>query len=356
MCLAFKTQGQTLYAAFALVAALFHILNHAVFKGLLFLGAGAVLSGTHTRNMEQLGGLIKKMPWTAAYFLIGAVAISALPPLNGFVSEWMTFVAILLGIETGSTGMHFFLPVLASLLGLAGALAATCFVKAFGISFLGMPRSKHATGAHEISGSMKLGMGILATSCLALALSAPWVVKILWKITNTFSNVNLPMESVVQKLFLISPSKASQFSPLLLAFILLGFIFGSAVLLRIFLGKQKVRIGPSWDCGMPRLEPRMQYSATGYSKPLRRIFSFLYQPTRHVELEDEGHELLRTAQRFETKITQPVDEWVYKPLANLISSLSQKAKHIQTGHIQLYLSYIFITLILLLLFWGGHSS
>ena len=138
--------------------------------------------------------------------------------------------------------------------------------------------------------------------------------------------------------------------------VLLGFLAGTVALLRMVLGKKLVRLGPSWDCGMSGLEPRMQYTSTGFSKPLRRIFSFLYQPTRRVELEDEGHEMLRTAQRFESKITHPVDEWVYRPLANLIAVFSKKAKQIQTGHIQLYLSYIFITLILLLLFMGGRSS
>ncbi len=356
MALVFKALHQPIYMVFALVAALYHVINHAVFKGFLFLGAGSVLHSTHTRNMEDLGGLIRKMPWTAVFFLIGAMAISALPPLNGFVSEWLTFIALLLGFQGVGEGMHFFSPVLAALLGLAGALAATCFVKAFGISFLGKARSQHAAGAHEVSGSMKLGMGILAVSCLGLSLTAPWILKVLRTVAQVLSGAEVPMEALVQKLFLTSPSGSSQFSPLLITAILLGSLAGTAILLRIVLGKKLVRLGPSWDCGMPGLEPRMQYTSTGYSKPLRRIFSFLYQPTRRVELEDEGHELLRTAQRFESKITHPVDEWVYRPLADLVALFSQKAKQIQTGHIQLYLSYIFITLILLLLFVGGRSS
>ncbi|MFA5167298.1 MAG: hydrogenase 4 subunit B [Candidatus Omnitrophota bacterium] len=356
MALVFKTLHQPLYAGFALIAALYHVINHAVFKGLLFLGAGSVLSGTHTRNIEHLGGLIRKMPWTAAYFLTGAMAISALPPLNGFVSEWLIFIALLLGFEGVGVGRHFFSPILASLLGLAGALAATCFVKAFGIAFLGKARSRHAAEAHEVSGSMKSGMGILAVGCLGLSLAAPWVLKVLGTVSQALSGADIPMGALTQKLFLISPSESSRFSPFLIAMILLGFLAGTAVLLRMVLGKKLVRVGPSWDCGMPGLEPRMQYTSTGYSKPLRRIFSFLYQPTRRVELEDEGHEMLRTAQRFESKITHPVDEWVYRPLANLVAVFSRKAKRIQTGHIQLYLSYIFITLILLLLFLGGRSS
>ncbi len=355
MALVFKTLHQPLYAGFALIAALYHVINHAIFKGLLFLGAGSVLSGTHTRNMEGLGGLIRKMPWTAVFFLVGAMAIAALPPLNGFVSEWLTFIALLLGCEGASPAMRFFSPLLAALLGLAGALAATCFVKAFGISFLGKPRSEHAAHAHEASGSMKTGMGVLAVSCFGLALAAPWIVPVLGKAAKSLSGADIPMTALTQKAFLMSPSGTSQFSPLLIVLVLSVFLLGTVILLRLTFGRKHVRIGPSWDCGMPGLEPRMQYTATGYSKPLRRIFSFLYQPTRRVELDDESHAMLRTAQRFESKITHHVDEWVYKPLSELVADLSRKAKQIQTGHIQLYLSYIFITLILLLLFFGGRS-
>lgn len=355
MALVFKTLHQSLFAGFALFAALYHVINHAAFKGLLFLGAGSVLSRTHTRNMEDLGGLIRKMPWTAAYFLVGAMAISALPPLNGFVSEWLIFITLLLGFESAGPAMHFFSPLLAALLGFAGALAAACFIKAFGITFLGRSRSTHTDHAREVSGSMKLGMGILAASCLGLALAAPWILGVLEKAVNTLFGEAIPMAVLTQKTFLISPSGSSQFSPALIVLILSAFLTGTVVFLRVIFGKKIVRIGPSWDCGMPGLGPRMQYTATGHSKPLRRIFSFLYQPTRRVELEDEGHEMLRTAQRFESKITHPVDEWVYKPLTELVSDLSRKAKQIQTGHIQLYLSYIFVTLILLLLFFGGRS-
>lgn len=355
MALVFSSSKQPCYASFALIAALYHVMNHATFKGLLFLGAGSVFSRTHTRDMEKLGGLIQTMPWTALYFLVGSIAISALPPLNGFVSEWLTFIALLLGLEGAGVGIHFFSPILAALLGLAGALAATCFVKAFGITFLGQPRSPFATHAQEVDGSMKLGMGILAVSCLGLALAAPWILEILNEITETLSNFNIPMGVLVQKTFLMSPSGTSQFSPLWIAILLCGFLAGTVLFSRVIFGKSVFKIGPSWDCGMPGLEPRMQYTATGYSKPLRRIFSFLYQPTRRVELEDEGHDILRTAQRFESKITHPVDQWFYEPLAELVSKWSQKAKRIQTGHIQLYLSYIFITLILLLLFFGGRS-
>lgn len=349
MGVVFKSTGNSLYASFAITAALFHTLNHAAFKGLLFLASGSILSKTHTRNIEHLGGLIRRMPWTAALFLVGALSISALPPLNGFISEWMTFMALLLGFEGKGVGVRFFSPLLASLLGLAGALAATCFMKAFGICFLGAPRSQHTQEVCEVSESMKWGMGILAGSCFLFACSAPWMVGMLRNIPESLMG-SVPSGMFARKAFLWSPSGVSQISPLGIGLVLLLVIPFTMVAIRLILGKQPLRLGPNWDCGLPGLSPRMQYTATGYSKPLRRIFSFLYQPTRRVELEDEGHEILRTAERFESKISHIFDDWIYKPASNLISTLSQKAKQIQTGHIQLYLAYIFITLILLLLF------
>lgn len=350
MSLIFISNEKPIYASFALIAALFHTLNHATFKGLLFLGAGAVLSKTHTRNLEELGGLIKKMPWSAAYFLIGSVSISALPPFNGFVSEWMTFISLLAGFECQGTAIRFFAPMVASLLGFAGALAATCFVKAFGICFLGEPRSDYAREAQEVSQSMRVAMGILAASCLFFSLSAPWIISLLEKVSRTFIETSTATPVFTSQGFLISLPQMSQFSPLFVGSILLGFLF-IGILFYTMMENEKIKLAPSWDCGLPKLTPRMQYTATGYSKPLRRIFSFLYQPTRRVELEEEGHKILRTARHFESQVIHIFDEWI-RPLAKLMAFASQKAKLIQTGHIQLYLSYIFMTLIVLLIYWS----
>lgn len=352
MSIVFLASNQMSYASFALIAVLFHLVNHTVFKGLLFLGAGSVVSGTHTRNMEALGGLIKKMPVTAFCFLMGSIAISGLPPLNGFISEWLIFVSLLLGLESQSVVVRFFSPVLASLLGLTGALAATCFVKVFGISFLGVPRSGHVAKAHEASNSMKIAMTALVVSLFALVLFSPWLVSLFGNITKDILGATLDIKFFRGAAFLKSPFGGSQFSPAVLIAIVFVFLIVLGIWLRVAMRKKSVRISATWDCGMPSLSPRMQYSSTGFSQPLRRILSFLYQPSRRVELEDEGHVILRTAQHFEYGITHFVDELIYRPMARLISELSHKAKRIQTGHIQLYLSYIFITLILLLLFAG----
>src|SRR5205085_5685740 len=155
-------------AALALVAGLFHTLNHGVFKCLLFLAAGGVLHATHTRNMEKMGGLIRRMPSTSLYFLIGAVAISGLPPLNGFVSEWLTYQALLAGFGTTHSLTRLMFPIAGSLLALTAALAAACFVKAFGIPFLALPRSEAAANAQEASPAMQYGMALLAAACFVL--------------------------------------------------------------------------------------------------------------------------------------------------------------------------------------------
>jgi hydrogenase-4 component B len=348
MSLLFLSNSQFIFASFAFIAALYHVLNHAIFKGLLFLGSGAVLSQTRTANMEELGGLIKKMPWTAVFFLVGAMAISALPPLNGFVSEWMTFIALLSGFQCRGTGIRFFAPILASLLGLAGALAATCFVKAFGITFLGASRSEHAEHAREVNLSMRIGLGILAFGCLFFALTAPCIVTLLGRVAADLGGQEIASSSFVGSQFLVHPSGLTQSSPLWIFFLLTGMLAVVLIAVRMLRGKLNYSVGETWGCGFSPWTPRMQYSATGYSKPLRRIFSFLYQPTRQVEIEDEGHEVLRTAMRFKTKIRPLFEEIFYRPPVKLLLFFSKQAKRIQTGHIQLYLSYIFVTLIVLL--------
>lgn len=350
MGVVFSSAQQSVYASFAIIAALYHVINHATFKGLLFLAAGSILGGVHTRNMEHLGGLIKKMPWTAASFLVGSAAISALPPLNGFVSEWMTFIALLSGIECDGLGPRSFSPVLASLLGLAGALAAACFVKAFGISFLGKCRSRQAEEAREESASMRLGMAIPALSCFGLAAAAPWIVKILGRTAGALLGQDIPDPAFGSRGLLVFPSSLGELNPPWVFMAIAGSLSAVFVFMSLLSKKRPIRISPTWDCGMPELSPRMQYSATGYSKPLRRIFSFLYQPTRKVEIEDEGLSVLRTATRFDSGIRPLFEEILYRPVARLTLFFSQQAKRIQTGHIQIYLGYIFIALILLLIF------
>src|SRR5437667_3008256 len=191
--LMFLHTGHPVLATLALIAGLYHTINHAVFKALLFLGAGAVLHATHTRNMEEMGGLIKRMPKTAFFFLIGAVAISALPPLNGFVSEWLTYQSLLQGFGTTTSLVRLMFPLSGAMLALTGALAAACFVKAFGITFLAQPRSEHAANAHEVAPTMLLGMGLLTAACVFLGLFPTVFLRLFEPFTEQLMGQPLPV-------------------------------------------------------------------------------------------------------------------------------------------------------------------
>src|SRR5437773_9112103 len=192
--LLFLRAGHPVLAALALMAGLYHTINHASFKGLLFLGAGAVVHATHTRNMEQRGGLIKRMPQTAFFFRIGAVAISALPPLNGFVSEWLTYQALLQGFGTTESLWRLVFPLSGAMLALTGALAAACFVKAFGITFLAQPRSDHAAQAQEVAPSMRFGMAVLAAACVLLGLFPTAFVRLTDPLTQQLTSQQLSVQ------------------------------------------------------------------------------------------------------------------------------------------------------------------
>src|SRR5213593_3971491 len=206
--LMFLHTGHTVLASLALIAGLYHTINHATFKGLLFLGAGAVLHSTHTRNMEEMGGLIKRMPQTAFFFLIGAVAISALPPLNGFVSEWLTYQALLQGFGTTESLWRLVFPLSGAMLALTGALAAACFVKAFGITFLAQPRSDHAAQAQEVAPSMRFGMAVLTAACVLLGLFPTALVRLLDPLTQQLTGHQLSAQlSLADGLVLTSLSE-----------------------------------------------------------------------------------------------------------------------------------------------------
>ena len=180
--LIFYSYGLMTLAALGLIGGLYHTLNHASFKGLLFLGAGSILHATNTRNIEKMGGLIKRMPWTALFFLIGSISISALPPFNGFVSEWLVFQSLLAGFNIPKPELVILMPVAVGMLALTSGLAAACFVKAFGISFLAIPRSTEAENAKESPLSMQIGMGLLALACIGLGLAPVVIVPLLGKV------------------------------------------------------------------------------------------------------------------------------------------------------------------------------
>lgn len=351
--LMFSHSGHTVLAALALLAGLYHTFNHALFKGLLFLGSGAVLHATHTRNMEELGGLAKRMPQTAFFFLIGAVAISALPPLNGFVSEWLTYQALLLGFGTTSSLIRLIFPLSGALLALTGALAAACFVKAFGITFLAQPRSNHAREAHEVAGSMRLAMGLLTLACVVVGLFPGSFMRLfLDPITSQLTGVELGARlSSANGLVLSSlgqaPGTVSTLGLLFLALCLVPI----PLFLRFVLGRKSgTRVAPTWDCGQPGLTPQMEYTATGFSKPIRMIFRALFRPHRDVQREYDFSPYFAKTIRFDSHIEEIFVERLYRPLRIFILRVSRRVRALQAGSIHAYLLYIFVTLILLLLF------
>jgi hydrogenase-4 component B len=354
--LLFRSYGHPQLAALALIAGLFHTLNHAIFKSLLFLGAGSVVHATGTRNMERMGGLIRRMPSTALYFLIGAIAISGLPPLNGFVSEWLTYQALLAGFGATTDLTRVGFPIAGALLALTAALAAACFVKAFGITFLALPRSEEAGRAEEVSIPMRAGMAMLALACVLLGLGATWFLPVFTPIVRQAFGAGATKDLIAGNGFLLTPGsvQAGSVSPAVLGLLLA--ILGAAPLLvwyavrrRPGWSSRRVK-GPTWDCGLPGLTAENEYTATAFSKPLRMIFKALFRPRREIQAEYEISPYYPKAIHFESEIESTFEVRIYRPLKEGILWAAARMRWMQSGNINLYLAYIFVTLILLLLF------
>jgi hydrogenase-4 component B len=350
--LVFRVAGHPQLAAVALIAAMFHTLNHAIFKCLLFLGAGSVLHSTGTRNMEEMGGLIRSMPATAVCFLIGAVAISGLPPLNGFVSEWLTYQSLLAGF--GATGglTRILFPLAGSMLALTGALAAACFVKAFAITFLALPRGAESRSIHEAPRSMVAGMGGLTVACLGLGLGATWFLPVFDGMTEQLLGQRVGSNLVSRHGFVLSEGlrHGGTVSTAAIAIGLLFLLIPGALLVSIGARRFATRRGPAWDCGLPGLTEENEYTATAFSKALRMIFSVLYQPRREIQAVFDVSPYFPKEIRFESEIEPTFEKRLYVPLKDLVLWFSTRMRAIQAGSIHAYLAYIFITLVLLFLF------
>ncbi len=258
-------------SSLSLIACFYHILNHSIFKGLLFMSAGSVLHSTSTKNMEKLGGLIKTMPKTALFFLIGSISICALPPFNGFVSEWILYQSLISGFYAPSNFVKIMTPLFASSLALTGAIAGTAFVKSFGISFLGNPRSENAKMAHEAPFTMTIPMCLLAVLCFLFGIFPNIIITIIvlpvFDITGTFVN------SFSKGPFIIISGSMSTLL-ITLSFVLIILIV--LVLIKMFFSKTGIVFKESRDCGILALNSRMQYTATAFTKPLKIIFRFFH--------------------------------------------------------------------------------
>jgi hydrogenase-4 component B len=339
-------------AVFSLIAGLYHLINHAIFKGLLFLCAGSVYKATGTRDIEKLGGLIKKMPQTAVYFLLGVMAISALPPLNGFVSEWLTLQAFFLGAFNVIGGNKLFLGVCAAMLALTSGLAAACFVEVFGITFLAKPRSHYTESAKEVSLSMRIGMLILAVLIVFFGLAAPLIIKLLSKVSGSALGIDISSMSFSLNNFILTPQIAKNVylsTPALAFWLILLSVAGFAIY-RIF-GRGKSVIYKTWDCGYYKLDSRNEYTATAFSKPFRIAFSFFLLPYRKTQKIRESFYHVKSF-TYETHTTKVFKKYIYDPVLAVVLKTAKFMRRIQPGSIHLYLGYIFITILLLVIFMG----
>ena len=339
---------QTL-STFAFIAALFHVFNHMSFKSLLFMGAGSVLHQTHTKNMEKYGGLIKSMPITAVTFLLASISISALPPSNGFLSEWMIFQSMLGSYNIADTSLKLAIPFAIFALAMTGGLAIACFVKAYGITFLGLHRSKNAQHAHEVNFLMKLGMILMSLVVISLMLFTPFYISWFDKTLVSMNHITVYTKMFPENLWNMHSVAVhgGVVSPLILLASLLG------VTLLLFFGYKlldvKKRVHHTWGCGY-KTSAKTQYSATGFAGPIRRFFHWLYKSDEHFHTEKIGqHETKFVDSNYEVHAKPLFEASLYegsKKLTNLVSYWIYRLAHFEQTR---YAAMIF-NLMLLVLF------
>jgi formate hydrogenlyase subunit 3/multisubunit Na+/H+ antiporter MnhD subunit len=347
LALAFRADGMEAAAALALTAALFHVFNHSLFKSLLFFGAGAVETETGERDMERLGGLIHRMPLASLAFLIGCVAISALPPLNGFVSEWLTFQAILLSPAMPQWGLKILIPAVGAVLALSAALAAACFVKAFGVTFLGRARSAAVAKAREADDFSLAAMFILASLCLLAGILPGFVINTLAPLTQNLVSGRMPLQSAASWFAIvpITASRSSYDGLLVFVFITLAALLSAAAIHR--LASRALRRAPAWDCGYPDVSVRTQYTAASFAQPIRRVFgTVVFQARESVTMPPPGD---ASPAVLRVELHDPVWEGIYAPITQAVGTSAEWLNRFQFLTIRGYLSIVFAALVLLLL-------
>jgi hydrogenase-4 component B len=344
----FQTYHLPALAGLALIAGLYHTLNHAVFKSLLFMGAGAVMHATHTRNMEEMGGLIKRMPQTALFFLVGSVAIAALPPFNGFISEWLTFQSLLLSFQISAKAINLTFALSVAALALTSGLAAACFIKAFGISFLALPRSEHARQAREVGFFMRAAMALLAVACVVLGVAPFVALRFLSKAASDLLGEAPDLRFNWNSIF--ANESFASVSPLWIAVALAALIASIPIALRVFRANRARRYYETWGCGRAMHTARFEYTATSFANPFKRVFSVLYRPVKElaIEFHPESRFFVRTiSYRNETRSI--FDDAIYGPLNRALRSFAHSARLLQSGNVHVYLLYILVTLVVLLI-------
>lgn len=345
LALAFRANGMTTLAALALSAALFHAFNHMAFKSLLFMVAGATLTATGRRRLDGLGGLIRRMPVTSALALVGVVAIAALPPLNGFASEWLLFQAVLASRELPQALLQIVAPAAGGLLALAAALAAAAFVRLYGVAFLGRPRSAEAAEAVEVDRAMLAAMGLLAALCVLAGILPGLAVDALSPAVRLVAGGGLPRQAAEPWLTLTPvAATGSSYNGLLVLVFAIVVASGAAWAVHRF-ASRATRRGPAWDCGFPGVGPVSQYGAGSFAQPIRRVFGpVLLRAREEVDMPAPGE--LRPARH--RAATEDLVWDGYLRLAAAVEALATRANRLQYLSIRRYLSLVFAFLILLL--------
>jgi NADH:ubiquinone oxidoreductase subunit 5 (subunit L)/multisubunit Na+/H+ antiporter MnhA subunit len=324
----FSVTNLPLLATMSLLGALFHSLNHALFKSLLFLSAGSVVHATHTRDIEHMGGLARRMPWTSALFFTGALAIAALPPLNAFASEILIYMSIFSSIAVVDPLLKVLLLVCLALFALTSALSAACFVKAFGSVFLALPRSAESAGAGEVPPAMLIGPGILALACIFLGLGAYQLFQL--------AGFSVPLPDLLFVGFLL----------LLMSAITGIFLY--------FFASPAERTSETWGCGTPFQQASAEYTGHGFSEPLDIIFASIYRTRIRNErvFFDQKNTIFKEG-TAEIRLMKVFEEYLYLPLARFTVRFATRISRFQNGCLDTYLLYVFITVIAVILFLGG---
>jgi hydrogenase-4 component B len=340
VAIVFLGVGMPALAALALLAALYHSMNHAVMKSLLFLGTGSVLHATGERNLGRLGGLIGRMPWVAALSLVGALALAGLPPLNGFVSEWLLLQSFLFADEIPRTFANLLIPMGAAVVALCAALAGYVMVKFYGVIFLGQPRESALTSAHDCGGLERVGLGWLAAACVLLGLAPASVVSALAPVMRQLTGSSVP-QGASWWLLAPVPMRAVSYSPLVLLLVGASVVALTFLLVRLFY-HQRIRRATAWDCGSGALTARMQDTAEGFGQPIRNIFQSFFEIERELPSPDD------VAPRYRIAIHDRIWRGLYEPLAGWVQWLADRMAVVQQGRIAVYLLYGFLALTLLL--------
>jgi len=341
LAIVFHGVGMPGLAALALIASLYHALNHAFMKSLLFCGTGAVLHSTGERNLGRLGGLIHRMPWVAWLSLIGTLALAGLPPLNGFVSEWLLLQAFLFAHQVPETFINMLLPLGAALVALAAALAAYVMVKFFGVIFLGQPRETTLLHAHDAGVLERIGLLWLALGCITLGLIPTQVVGEMRTVVRQLAHVDLPNPTAPWWLLEPLPGRLASYSGLVLLLAVTAVVLLTLLGVRLFY-HQRVRRAAPWDCGFVRLDARMQDTAEGFGQPIRHIFEPFFAMKRELPSPFDR------APRYRVSIADRIWQRLYEPLGSLVQRVADAFSVLQQGRIATYLLYSFVTLVALL--------